>query len=170
MAPRVRPRSDDDLGQCVRLLKAVHEADAYPSYWPDDPEGWLSPRAMLGAWVAEDDAGGVLGHVALSPGPAEADASVWAEATGRLADNFAAISRLFVALDSRGTGVAGALLAAACAEAAARRLHPALDVVDNCQDAIRLYERRGWRRVRSEPWTAARDGKTLRHYYVAPDE
>jgi hypothetical protein len=47
-------------------------------------------------------------------------------------------------------------------------LHPALDVVETNHDAIRLYEQRGWRRVRSEPWAAAQDGKTLLHYYVAP--
>jgi GNAT superfamily N-acetyltransferase len=168
MVARVRLRCADDLGQCVDLLEAVHEADGYPTYWPDDPARWLSPTALLGAWVAEDDTGRVVGHIALCPGAAESDASVWAEATGRAATEFAAISRLFVALDSRGAGVAGALLAAACAEADARGLHPALDVVENCQDAIRLYERRGWQRVRSEPWAAARDGKTLLHYYVAP--
>jgi len=63
--------------------------------------------------------------------------------------------------------VGRALLDAARAEAAARGLHPALDVVETNGDAIRLYQGRGWRRVRSEAWVAAEDGKTLLHYYVA---
>jgi ribosomal protein S18 acetylase RimI-like enzyme len=66
--------------------------------------------------------------------------------------------------------VGRALLDAACAEAAARGLHPALDVVETNRDAIRLYEGRGWQRVLSEPWTAAQDSKTLLHYYVAPPD
>ncbi|MGZ3418844.1 MAG: GNAT family N-acetyltransferase [Polyangiales bacterium] len=68
----------------------------------------------------------------------------------------------------RGGGIGGALLDVACACAAARGLHPALDVVETNGDAIRLYERRGWKRVATEPWSEARDGKTLLHYYVAP--
>jgi GNAT superfamily N-acetyltransferase len=64
--------------------------------------------------------------------------------------------------------VGGALLDAACTEAATRGLRAALDVVETNHDAIRLYEQRGWRRVLSEPWAAAHDGKTLLHYYVAP--
>ena len=80
---------------------------------------------------------------------------------------FGSISRLFVSVECRGGGIGRELLDAACAEAAARGLHPALDVNETDRDAIRLYERRGWRRVLSEPW-AADDGNTLLHYYVAP--
>ena len=167
MAVRVRLRSEPDLPDCVRILEAVHRADRYPTYWPDDPARWLSPRAILGAWVAEDD-GRIVGHIVLRSGTAEASAAVWASATGLPPEQFAAITRFFVSLDSRGAGVGGALLDAACAEAAAQELRPALDVVETNSDAIVFYERRGWQRVRSEPWAAAADGKTLLHYYVAP--
>jgi len=167
MAVRIRLRSDDDLGECVRLLETVHRADGYPTYWPDDPARWLSPRAMLGTWVAEAD-GRIVGHIALREGTADASASVWSEATGLPPEQLASITRLFVSLDSRGAGVGRTLLDAACTEAATRGLHPALDVVETNHDAIRLYEQRGWRRVRSEAWVAAQDGKTLLHYYVAP--
>jgi GNAT superfamily N-acetyltransferase len=166
VAGRVRTRVDGDLDECVRLLEAVHRADAYPMYWPDDPARWLTPGAMLGAWVAEHEAR-IVGHIALRAGSADASARVWAEATGLPPEEFGSISRLFVSLECRGAGIGRELLDAACAEAAARGVHPALDVVETNRDAIRLYEQRGWRRVFSEPW-AASDGNTLLHYYVAP--
>jgi GNAT superfamily N-acetyltransferase len=145
----------------------VHRSDGYPTYWPDDPARWLSPRAMLGAWVAEDD-GRIVGHITLRAGTADASAAVWSDATGLLPEQLASVTRLFVSRDRRGAGVGGALLDAACTEAATRGLRAALDVVETNHDAIRLYEQRGWRRVLSEPWAAAHDGKTLLHYYVAP--
>jgi GNAT superfamily N-acetyltransferase len=164
---RIRLRSERDLPECVRILETVHRVDGYPTYWPDDPAHWLSPRAMLGAWVAEND-GRIVGHVLLRSGTAEASASVWASATGLPPEQFAAVTRFFVSPDSREAGAGGALLDAALAEATARGLHPALDVVETNLDAIHFYERRGWQRVHSEPWAAAEDGKTLLHYYVAP--
>jgi GNAT superfamily N-acetyltransferase len=146
----------------------VHRGDGYPTYWPDDPARWLSPRPMLGAWVAEDDNDGrIVGHITLRAGTADASAAVWSDATGLLPEQLASVTRLFVSRDRRGAEVGGALLDAACTEAATRGLHPALDVVETNHDAIRLYEQRGWRRVLSEPW-AAHDGKTLLHYYVGP--
>jgi transposase len=151
-------------GLCPRVYQSGQRD---PAFWPDDPVQWLSPKAMLGAWVAETD-GRIVGHVALSAGAADTSASVWSEATGLPPEQFASIIRLFVSTDSRGVGVGHALLDAACAEAATRGLHPALDVVETDHDAIRLYEQSGWRRVRSEAWTADRKGKTLLHYYVAP--
>jgi GNAT superfamily N-acetyltransferase len=165
----VRPRTDRDLDDCVRLLEAVHRSDGYPTYWPEDAARWLSPRAMLGAWVAENE-GRIVGHITLRAGTADASAAVWSDATGLPPEQLAAITRFFVSVDSRGTGVGRALLDVACADAAARGLHPALDVVETNRDAIRLYERLGWRRVSSEPWSAAGDAKTLLHYYVAPPD
>ncbi len=124
---------------------------------------------MLGAWVAESE-GRIVGHIALRAGTADASAAVWSDAAGLPPEQLAAITRLFVSLDSRGTGVGRELLDAACLEAAARGLRPALDVVETNRAAIRLYERRGWKRVLSEPWAAAQDGKTLLHYYVGPPD
>jgi len=163
----VRLRADGDLGECVRLLDIVHRADGYPAYWPDDPAGRLSPTAMLGAWVAghEDR---IVGHIALGAATADASAVVWSKATTLPPERLAAVTRLFVSPESRGAGVGRELLDAAWAEAAAHGLHPALDVVETNRDAILLYERCGWRRVSSKPWTAARDGNILLHYYVAP--
>jgi predicted N-acetyltransferase YhbS len=86
------------------LVETVESTDRYPAYWPDDPALWLSPKAMLGAWVAETD-GRIVGHVALSAGTAATSASVWSEATGLPPEQFASITRLFVSTDNRGVGV-----------------------------------------------------------------
>ena len=162
----VRPRLAGDLEQCVRLLADVHRVDGYPTYWPEDPTGWLSPNGMLGSWVADSE-GRVVGHVALAavrPGPA---ADIWSEAAGVPRARLGSTSRLFVAKAARGAGIGSALLDAACAEAVGRGLRPVLDVVETNGEAIRLYERRGWRRVHSEPWADARDDELTLHYYVS---
>ena len=165
----VRTRVDSDLDECVRLLAEVHRLDGYPIFWPADAAGWLSPRGMLGAWVAEDG-GRVVGHVALAAiGPGQR-ADAWSDATGLPPAGLASTTRLFVAGASRGAKVGSSLLGQACAAAAQHELYPVLDVVETNRDAIRLYERHGWRRVHSEPWADARDEQLLLHYYVGPAE
>jgi ribosomal protein S18 acetylase RimI-like enzyme len=163
----VRPRTNDDLDRCALILEAVHRADAYPLFWPDDPVKWLSPVGMLGAWVAADD-GGVVGHIDLGAAETDASASVWARATGLPAERLAAIGRFYVSPERRGRGIGDALLDTACEAAAAAARHAVLDVVETNTNAIRLYERRGWWRAFSEPWSAAAEGTTLIHYYIGP--
>jgi GNAT superfamily N-acetyltransferase len=166
MAPLVRVRCDGDLEECLRVLEAVYRADRYPFRWPEDPAGWLSPRAMLGAWVA-GDGGRVLGHVALRAVRAtDGGAPAWSGATGLPAEGHASVSRLFVSPGSRGAGLGRSLLDTARAESAGRGLHPALSVVETDADAVRLYERNGWRRVLSESFPAFPEGEGLLYLYV----
>ncbi len=165
MELRIRPRSVRDLSRCVRILESLHRTDGYPVSWPEDPAKWLSPSGTLAAWVAEVD-DRIAGHVALRGATADAGAGAWSAATGLPPNRLASITRLFVAGRERGAGIGGALLEAASVEAATRGLRPVLDVTDKDRDAIRLYERRGWRRVHSEPWAVAPE--TLLHYYIAP--
>jgi ribosomal protein S18 acetylase RimI-like enzyme len=124
---------------------------------------------MLGAWVAETNTA-AIGHVALAPVGAGSSAALWKRLTGLPPVRLASISRLFVAPAARGAGAGSALLDAACADADMRGLHPVLDVVETNRDAIRLYERRGWQRVFTEPWREARDVRLELHYYLAPTE
>jgi GNAT superfamily N-acetyltransferase len=165
----VRSRRESDLGTLAHLLEEVHLRDGYPTYWPDEPERWLSPRGMLGAWVAETHSA-AIGHVALAAVGAGSSAALWKRLTGLPPVRLASISRLFVAPTARGAGAGAALLDAACADADLRSLRPVLDVVETNRDAIRLYERRGWQRVFTEPWQEARDEHLELHYYVAPTE
>ena len=163
----VRARSDGDLDKCVRLLEEVQRTDRYPTYRPGDATRWLSPSGMLGAWVAEE-AGRIVGHMAVATLTAGHRGEVWSNATGLPPAGLASITRLFVAPGRRRSGVGAALLDAACAAAAERGLHPVLEVVETNREAMLFYERHGWRRVHSEPWAEARDEQLLLHYYVAP--
>ena len=165
--PRIRARTAADLERCARVLARVHEADGYPHHWPPDPARWLVPRGLLGAWVAVAEAPeAIAGHVVLCAATAEASAAVWSGATGLAPERLAAVTRLFVAPESRGLGLGRRLFETACAEAAGRGLRPALDVVETNRSAIALYERLGWQRVASELWAFARELRL--HYYIAP--
>jgi GNAT superfamily N-acetyltransferase len=136
----IRPRDAKDLKGCVAILRRVHEISGYPSGWPDDPEGWLTPVGQVAAWVAEDE-GLLAGHVALVQG---VRTECLLRATGRDATELGGIARLFVNPGSRRNGLARQLLAAAVGDARARGLQPVLDVVDDSEPAIALYERSGW--------------------------
>jgi len=73
---QVRPRRDDDLGECVRLARLVHETDRYPAYLPGDLESFLVSPRPDSAWVAVHD-GELVGHVALHRRSSELDEIVF---------------------------------------------------------------------------------------------
>ncbi len=146
--PMIRPRDAQDLPACVRLLRAVHLHSGYPYVWPADPAGWLTPEGLTGAWIAEDADGRVAGHAALCGGE---------------------VNRLYVAPEARGRGLGGRLLRRVTNEAAAGGLRPVLAVNATDAAAIALYERRGWRLVRTErqDWGGP-EPVTVRHYEAPP--
>lgn len=144
------------------VLERVRVVDKYPFHWPSDPVSWLTPRGTLCAWVAELDRR-IVGHVVLHA-VAHGDAD-WEAATARPASDLAAISRLFVDPDHRCAGIGARLLETASAEAMTQGLHPVLEVVDTRTDAMKLYEKRGWRRVLTKPWSA--NAELTHHFYVA---
>ena len=147
----VRPREPHDLPACVAALRRVHEASGYPSRWPDDPAGWLTPRTMLGAWVAEHD-GEIAGHVAVVRG---LNVATLLRATGLPVDQLGGIVRLYVDPGFQRLGLARALLDTAADAAAAHGLQPVLDVVADSASAVALYERAGWKLAGTQPatWT-----------------
>jgi GNAT superfamily N-acetyltransferase len=163
VSPAVRRREEEDLGRCVRVLERVRVNDNYPVHWPDDASRWLSPRGTACAWVAEVERT-IVGHVVLLT-VAAGDAG-WEAATGLHAGELGVVSRLFVDPDCRRAGVGGTLLDTAANEAVARGLHPVLDVIETRSSATRLFEQRGWRRVRTTPWSA--DAELAHHFYVGP--
>ncbi|GAA3926326.1 hypothetical protein GCM10022244_39580 [Streptomyces gulbargensis] len=165
---RLRPRSDDDLEACVRVLAEVHRADGYPVDWPARPGAWLAPAAGLGAWVAERD-GAVTGHVALAAaGDGDLAPALWSGRNGSRTAATAVVGRLFVAPWARGRGLGALLLGRAVEEARGRGLHPVLDVVASDTAATALYERLGWRRLATvaQHWGPSREVSV--HCYAAP--
>ncbi|MFD8293973.1 GNAT family N-acetyltransferase [Streptomyces lavendulae] len=140
----VRRREPRDLGACARVLAEVHRSDGYPVDWPERPERWLSPPALLDAWVAGHD-GTTAGHVALSrSGPDDAAPALWCRRTGVPVGAVAVVGRLFVAPAARGLGAGALLMARAVQGARARGLHPVLDVLAADTAAAALYDRLGW--------------------------
>jgi GNAT superfamily N-acetyltransferase len=146
----IRARDDLDLGGCVALLRAVHEHDAYPLWWPTDPLEWVSDAGCRGSWVA-DAAGTVVGHVQLRRAEGT-PVSVWAGGTGRAAEQLGVVARMFVDPHHRRTGIGRALLEQAVEEAKRRDLGPVLDVLVRNRDACQMYEACGWRKVGEFSW------------------
>lgn len=145
----VRPRREADLPALERLLTEQREAGSeYPLRWPlpFPVRDFLVRPTERHAWVAED-AGGLLGHVAVTRlgdlGPA------FAAALGVGADEMAAVSGLFTGLRARGRGAGGLLLDTAVARVRAQGLRPVLDVVPTHAAAVGLYRSRGWLEVGS---------------------
>ncbi len=151
----IRPRTPEDVEECVALLHTVHLADGYPVLWPPDPNGWLSPRGLLEAWVAQD-ADGIAGHVVLRD-DRDGDGSA------------VELGRLYVRPSARRHGVAVRLIAACREWAAADGLDLVLETVAGTP-AVALYEASGWRleSSRAAGWSL-RSGQpaTLLRYRLA---
>ena len=162
----VRPRQPEDLPACAAALRLVHDTSGYPSRWPDDPGGWITPRSMVAAWVAEYD-GDIAGHVALVRG-------MWIDcllrATGLPPEALGGIVRLYVDPRFQRLGLARSLLDTAAGAAVDHRLRPVLDVVDDSAPAIALYERAGWHLVGTQPatWTDPDGSVPVIRCYVRP--
>ncbi|MFD7500608.1 GNAT family N-acetyltransferase [Streptomyces sp. NPDC059850] len=163
-AAQIRPRTAQDLASCVSALATVQRADRYPVHWPEDPEGWLTPHDMLGAWVAAEGPA-VLGHVALT----RTDPAL-ANAIGAPAEELAAVARLFVSTTARRRGLAAELLGHAARSAEADGLRPVLEVDSGATAAIGLYERAGWRFVSAmtADWHTANGQLAVVHAYSGP--
>lgn len=163
----VRRRALADLEGCLDLLRRVHEQDGYPSTLAD-AAGFLAPAYEVAAWVAEaEDV--VLGHVALHAPPRSATVQAVARHCGLDPADLLVLSRLVVAPQARGQGVARALLATARADAAARGRRAVLDVGQELVAAVALYESQGWTRVASERHAVGDEEFDL-HVYLAPDD
>ncbi len=147
MHVEVRPRSVEDLVACVGLLRIVHVTDGYPLAWPSDPERWIAPRRERCAWIARNDDGSVLGHVALHFVEGHSACQLWCDGSGLPPDCLVAVSRLLVLPSARRRGLGSALVTEATAHAHALGLRPVLDVAQDNYPAVRLYEQSGWRRV-----------------------
>ena len=142
----IRPRIARDMPECVAVLRRVHETNGYPSRWPRDPAGLLTPADLEAAWVAVDG-DSIVGHAALVRG---VNAGCVLHATGRDASELGEVARLFVDPAARRAGRARELLETVTSHAVAHGLQPVLNVVDDSLAAIALYEGAGWQLVNTE--------------------
>jgi GNAT superfamily N-acetyltransferase len=142
----IRPRLDADVEDCVRLARAVQEADGYPVHVAGSLRDFLVTGDCLAAWVAERD-DTIVGHVALNRRGADAVVALAAARLGEKADHLGVVARLLVAPAARRMGLGRALLETAAGEALARGLAPILDVPPVHRAAVRLYEACGWVRA-----------------------
>jgi GNAT superfamily N-acetyltransferase len=163
----VRLRRATDVPACVDALTEVYCKNNYPTRWPRDPAGWLTPPTLLIAWVAADSAA-IQAHLALVT-PVEDEQL--RRATARPSDEIAAVARLFVRPADRGQRLGERLLRTAMTFAAQRDLALVLDVVEDSQPAaIRLYERLGWQLIGRRPadWLTPNGVRPLLRLYVLP--
>jgi GNAT superfamily N-acetyltransferase len=162
----IRPRAPEDMPECVAVLRRVHEMNGYPSRWPRDPAGWLTPTGLEAAWVAVDD-DSIVGQAVLVRG---VNTSCLMRATGRDASELGLVARLYVDPAARRAGRARALLETATSYAVAHGLQPVLDVVDDSQAAIALYEGAGWQLAGKEmaTWTTPAGIRPKVRWYVWP--
>jgi GNAT superfamily N-acetyltransferase len=164
---RIRPRKDNQLAACSRLLGLVSAENGYPLPRPVSARGWLTGDEVLAAWIAEQH-GRIQGHVAITRVDSDpATAFRWREVTGRPASELVGVSRLFVRSSVRGQGLGSAMLEAAVEESRARGLMPVAEMVSTSRRGIGLYERAGWRMAAMYP--SGKRGEGLETYlYVAP--
>jgi GNAT superfamily N-acetyltransferase len=162
----IRVREQEDITGCVAVLRQVHQVSGYPSAWPADPGGWLTPGGLVAAWVAETD-GLTAGHVALVRGVRN---ECLLRATGRDPGELGGIARLFVGPSARRQGLAHGLLETATGYAKERGLQPVLDVVADSHAAIALYERSGWKLVGTQTatWTTPASVSPTLRCYIGP--
>jgi GNAT superfamily N-acetyltransferase len=168
MSVPVRLRVDSDLAACVRIAEQVHCRDGYPVYLPDSLRQFLASPDALAAWVAEED-GEIVGHVALHERSSEAVLALAGETLNLAPDGLAVIARLLVAPEERGRGIGRLLLDTAAGEAQRRGLWPILDVVTTHTDAVRLYEKAGWRRAGHVTVTFGNGNELEEIVFLGPD-
>jgi GNAT superfamily N-acetyltransferase len=150
----IRSRRAEDLPSCVAVLAEVHRSDGYPELWPADAAGWLDPPDTIAAWLAEAAGNKLLGHVSLIP-----------DSTGGMVK----LSRLFVAPQARGGGVARPLMDTAVGWAQERDLDVVLEVYEGTP-AVAVYEALGWRFLNRGPasWTGLGGRRPMLRHYAAP--
>ena len=154
------------MDACVRLAEVGHERDGYPAYLATDLRTFLSAPDALAAWVAEAE-GQIIGHVALHGRTIPAAMSIAADALTCPADQLGVVARLLVCPDVRRRGVGRALLEVATQEARTLGRWPVLDVSDQFEPAVALYEHSGW--VRAGQVHLELDGQAIEELvYLGP--
>ncbi len=154
MRARVRLRRDDDVAVLAELLAEQQAGSSYPVRWPlpIPAADFLVRPSEERAWVAEDPAGLLLGHVAVHSLGDDDVSDAFRAALGR--EDLGVVAVLFTSLASRGTGVGALLFDTAVAWVRQSGQTPVLDVVPAHAAALDFYRHRGWVEVgiHHPPW------------------
>lgn len=166
----IRRRQDSDLQAAGEALVDVHRTDGYPVEGVADPVAWLLPEGLITSWIAELD-GEIVGHVAIgAPKPDDDAVRLWLEQSDDKLDDVAVIGRLFVKRSARRNAIGEKLARAAVADEDVAGKTLVLDVMDKDQDAIRLYERLGLRKIGTATHKFG-EGRSITAYcYVVPKQ
>ncbi|KXT12651.1 hypothetical protein AC579_4496 [Pseudocercospora musae] len=143
MSVSVRPRLEEDLPECIEVLKRVYERDGYPVGVDGKYLPFLQNASIEHSWVAEND-GSIVGHVAIGKA-SDKDVAValWRQQFPE-AEVIAVMERLFVDPKARGNGVAAKLIETAVNWSKETSVRLVLFVLLKDKNATALYERLGW--------------------------
>jgi ribosomal protein S18 acetylase RimI-like enzyme len=168
MTLTIRRREDADLESAGAALVDVYQTDGYPVEGVADPVAWLKFDGLVGAWVAELD-GEIVGHVAVSePKPGDDAVRLWLEQSDDKIEDVAVLGRLFVKRSARGRSIGQDLAKAAVTDSATNGKTLVLDVMDKDQDAIRLYERLGLKKIGEAKHKFGEGQEITAYCYVVP--
>ena len=163
----VRPREAADIPGAAAALVSVYTTDGYPVEGVADPSAWLSPPGLQQAWVGVlDDV--VVGHAAImSPNPRKGAVQAWIDQGGDL-DRVLVLARLFVRREGRGYGLGSMLTERASGWAEEQGKKVVLDVIEKDVNAVRIYERLGWRIIGKGSYETDDGREWMEKFYVSP--
>lgn len=169
-AAQIRPRQDADIPALVEALEDVYRTDGYPIEGPAGATAFLSPAGLLAAWVAVHD-GSVVGQIVVVAGTEGQHPAVraWVDDGGGDAESttvVVVVARFFVRKRARCLGVGRALVEESCGWARERDLKIVMNVMSKDLDAMRLYEKVGFRRFGEGVYDYLDGKQSTQYFYV----
>ncbi|ETS83116.1 hypothetical protein PFICI_04992 [Pestalotiopsis fici W106-1] len=164
-----RRRSKDDLPALVEALEDVYSTDGYPIEGTATAVSFLSPPGLVAAWVAVHR-GLVVGQIAVVAGGQGHHAAVraWVDSVGSGGDAGATVvaARFFIRKYARGFGLGRALVEKTCQWAKDNGKRIVINVLAKDQDAMKLYEKLGFRRFGEGEYEYHEGKKATQYFYV----
>lgn len=162
----IRPRSEDDIPALVEALEDVYSTDGYPIEGTAAAASFLTPAGLVEAWVAVR--GGVaVGQIAVVAGGHDA-VRAWVDlpGSGGRAETTVVAARFFVRKHARGYGLGRALIEKTCLWARQNGMRIVMNVLAKDQDAMRLYEKIGFRRFGEGEYQYDEGKRSTQYFYV----
>jgi GNAT superfamily N-acetyltransferase len=164
-----RTRTEADIPALVAALEDVYSTDSYPIEGTADAAAFLTPRGLLQAWVAVH-AGVVVGQIVVVAGaqghPAAVQAWVDLPDSGGDAARTIVAARFFICKHARGQGLGRALIQRTCDWANANGMKIVMNVLSKDKEAMRLYEKVGFRRIGEGTYEYDEGKMSLQYFYV----